>query len=149
MNAPSPKPNKSRPEAKAGILAIQAYVPGKSKLADPTIVPVKLSSNENALGTSPHAVAAHVEAASKLNVYPDSRCNALRAAIAEHFRLEPERLVFGCGSDEIFAILNQVYLEPGDNIIMGQYGISAYAIGARVCLVVVRFVVVLLLSSLV
>ena len=139
MNAPSPKPNKSRPEAKAGILAIQAYVPGKSKLADPTIVPVKLSSNENALGTSPHAIAAHVEAASKLNVYPDSRCNALRAAIAEHFRLEPERLVFGCGSDEIFAILNQVYLEPGDNIIMGQYGFSAYAIGARACQAEVRF----------
>ena len=45
MNAPSPPPPKSRPEAKAGILNIQAYVPGKSTLADPTIVPVKLSSN--------------------------------------------------------------------------------------------------------
>ena len=51
MNAPS-QPSKSRPEAKAGILDIQAYVPGKSKLADPTIVPVKLSSNENVLGSS-------------------------------------------------------------------------------------------------
>ncbi len=44
MNAPQ-KPAKPRPEAKAGILDIQAYVPGKSTLADPTIVPVKLSSN--------------------------------------------------------------------------------------------------------
>ena len=33
MNAPS-NPAKSRPEAKAGILDIQPYVPGKSKLAD-------------------------------------------------------------------------------------------------------------------
>jgi histidinol-phosphate aminotransferase len=138
MNAPS-RPEKSRPEAKAGILDIQPYVPGKSKLADPNVVPVKLSSNENVLGSSPHAIAAHVEAASRLNVYPDSRNNALRAAIAEHFRLEPERLVFGCGSDEIFAILNQVYLEPGDNIVMGQYGFSAYAIGARACQAQVRF----------
>ncbi len=63
MNALTPTPPHSRkdlawPEAKAGILNIQAYVPGKSKLADLTIVPVKLSSNENVLGSSPHAVAA-------------------------------------------------------------------------------------------
>jgi histidinol-phosphate aminotransferase len=140
MNAASkPRPSTQRPEAKAGILDIQPYVPGKSKLADPSIVPVKLSSNENVLGSSPHAIAAYQEAATRLNVYPDSRNNALRAVIAEHFRLEPERLVFGCGSDEIFAILNQVYLEPGDNIVMGQYGFSAYAIGARACQAEVRF----------
>ena len=94
MNAAPPLSEKSRPEAKAGILDIQPYVPGKSKLADPTVVPVKLSSNENVLGSSPHAIAAHIEAASRLNLYPDSRNNALRAVIAEHFRLEPERLVF-------------------------------------------------------
>jgi histidinol-phosphate aminotransferase len=139
MNAPQKPARKPRPEAKAGILDIQAYVPGKSKLADPAVRPVKLSSNENVLGSSPHAVAAYQEAAGQLNVYPDSRHNALRAAIAGHFRLEPERLAFGCGSDEIFAILNQVYLEPGDNIVMGQYGFSAYAIGARACQAEVRF----------
>ena len=130
---------KSRPEAKAGILDIQAYVPGKSKLADPSIVPVKLSSNENVLGCSPAAVAAYQAASARLNLYPDSTCAALRAALAQHYRLEPERLVFGCGSDEIFAILNQVYLTPGDNIVMGQYGFSAYAIGAQACQAQVRF----------
>ena len=135
MNSASPKP---RPQAKAGILDIQAYVPGKSRLADPSIVPVKLSSNENPLGCSPAAKAAHIAAAERLNVYPDSACMALRAAISERYRLEPERLVFGCGSDEIFAILNQVYLTPGDNIVMGQYGFSAYAIGARACQAQVR-----------
>jgi len=91
------------------------------------------------LGSSPHAVAAYHEAATQLNVYPDSRHMALRGAIAERYRLEADRLVFGCGSDEIFAILNQVYLEPGDNIVMGQYGFSAYAIGARACQAEVRF----------
>ena len=47
--------------------------------------------------------------------------------------------MFGCGSDELFALLNQTYLEPGDNIVMGQYGFSAYAIGARACQAEVRF----------
>jgi histidinol-phosphate aminotransferase len=56
------------PVAKPGILDIQAYVPGKSKLADPSIVPVKLSSNENILGSSPHALEAFAAAGRRLNV---------------------------------------------------------------------------------
>jgi histidinol-phosphate aminotransferase len=122
-----------RPAPKPGILDIQAYVPGKSRLADPTLVPIKLASNENPLGCSPAAQAVYLEAASRLNRYPDTANLALRAAIAEHFRLEPERLVFGCGSDEIFALLNQVFLAPGDNIVMGQFGFAAYAIAAQAC----------------
>jgi histidinol-phosphate aminotransferase len=122
---------KTSPHAKPGILDIEPYVPGKSKVANPNLVPVKMSSNENPLGCSPAALAAFQDTGSRLNRYPDSTNTDLRAALSRHFRLEPERLVFGCGSDEIFALLNQVYLEPGDNIVMGQYGFSAYAIGAR------------------
>jgi histidinol-phosphate aminotransferase len=79
------------------------------------------------------AAAAYLKAASRLHVYPDSRALALRAAIAERYRLEPERLVFGCGSDEVFQILNQAFLEPGDNIVQGEFGFAAFAIGARAC----------------
>jgi histidinol-phosphate aminotransferase len=129
MTAP-PKP---LPQAKPGILDIEAYVPGKSKVANPNVIPVKLSANENALGCSPAALAVFHDAGARLNRYPDPTNAELRAAISRRYRLEPERLVFGCGSDEIFAILNQVYLEPGDNIVMGQYGFSAYAIGAKAC----------------
>jgi histidinol-phosphate aminotransferase len=136
---PFPDRPQSRPAPKAGILDIHAYVPGKSKAPDPSIVPVKLSSNENILGCSAAARAAYVEAAGDLNRYPDSTAAALRAAIAQHFRLEPERLAFGCGSDELFALINQVFLEPGDNIVMGQYGFAAYAIGARACQAQVRY----------
>jgi histidinol-phosphate aminotransferase len=59
--------------------------------------------------------------------------------VAERFKLEPERLTFGDGSDEIFALLCQVYLEPGDNIVQGEHGFAAYAIGARACQGEVRF----------
>ena len=135
----APRTTKDRPEPKSGILDIHAYVPGKSTGSRPDITPVKLSSNENILGCSPRAKAAYVAAAERLNLYPDSTAKALRAAVAEHFRLEPERLLFGCGSDEIFALLNQTYLEPGDNIVMGQYGFAAYAIGANACQAEVRY----------
>jgi histidinol-phosphate aminotransferase len=121
-----------RPTPKPGILDISPYVPGKAK-AEGFEHPVKLSSNENILGCSPAAKAAFAAAAERLNLYPDGRAGALRAAVAQRYGLEPERLVFGCGTDEIFQLINQTYLQPGDNIIQGEYGFGAYAIGARAC----------------
>ncbi len=121
-----------RPVPKPGILDIHAYVPGRSKV-EGVAEPVKLSSNENILGSSPDARAAFLAAADSLHLYPDGRAAGLRAAVAAHFNLEPERLVFGDGTDELLHLINQVFLEPGDNIVMGQYGFSAYAIGARAC----------------
>ncbi|MGE5502333.1 MAG: histidinol-phosphate transaminase [Ignavibacteriales bacterium] len=126
-----------RPTPKAGILDIAQYVGGKSKV-EGVEHPVKLSSNENVLGSSPAAQTAYAEAAGRLQMYPDGKAGPLRAAIAERYGLEPDRLVFGCGSDEIFAMLNQVFLEPGDNVIQGEHGFAAYAIGARACQAEVR-----------
>jgi len=127
-----------RPRPKPGVLDITAYVPGKAKI-DGVAHPIKLSSNENILGCSPAALAAAQAAAARSNIYPDSQANALREAIAKRYNLEPNRLVFGCGSDELFALISQVYLEPGDNIIQGQYGFGAYAIAARANMAQVRF----------
>jgi histidinol-phosphate aminotransferase len=119
----------ARPLPKPGILDIHAYVPGKAK-AEGFAEPVKLSANENPLGSSPKAQAAFESAEASLNLYPDPRASIVRAAVAERYRLEPERLVFGCGSDEVFQLLNTCFLEPGDNMVQGQYGFAAFAIGA-------------------
>jgi len=140
MNAPTPidRAKADRPIPKPGILDISPYVPGKSKV-DGVSHPVKLSANENILGCSPKAKAAFAGAADRINIYPEGRSNILRAAVAERYGLEPERLTFGTGTDEIFQQICQVYLEPGDNIIQGQYGFGAYAIAARACGGEVRF----------
>ncbi len=127
----------ARPEAKSGILEIEAYKPGKF-LAEGFEHPVKLSSNENVLGCSPKARDAYLAAADTLHIYPDSRAARLRTAVAQRYSLEPDRLVFGDGTDEVLHLLNQVFLEPGHNIVMGQYGFSAYEIGARACQAEVR-----------
>jgi len=127
----------SRPLPKPGIMDIHAYVPGKAK-ADGVAEPIKLSANENILGSSPKAVEAYLAHATQLHVYPDSRTTVLRNAIAEQYGLEPERLIFGCGSDEVFAILCQTFLEPGDNIVQGEYAFAAFAIGAHACQAEVR-----------
>lgn len=127
----------ARPMPKAGIMDIHAYVPGKAK-AEGVADPIKLSANENILGCSEKAREAYAGAAHQLHMYPDSRTTLLRSALAETFRLEPERLILGQGSDEVFQLLNQVFLEPGDNIVQGEYGFAAYAIGAHACQAEVR-----------
>lgn len=120
VHGPAPKP---------GILDIAPYVGGKANL-DGVAKPMKLSSNENMLGAGEKARAAYAAALDNIHIYPDGRANKLRAAVAELHGLEPERLIFGNGSDEVFALLNQTYLTAGDNIVTGQYGFLAYRISA-------------------
>jgi histidinol-phosphate aminotransferase len=134
---PTDRARAARPMPKPGIMDIHAYVPGKAK-ADGVENPIKLSANENILGCSDAAREAYAASASQLHMYPDSRTSLLRAAVAEAFKVEPERLIFGQGSDEVFQLLNQVFLEPGDNIVQGEYGFAAYAIGAYACQAEVR-----------
>ena len=120
----------SAPAPKPGILDIAPYVGGKSRI-EGVAEPMKLSSNENMLGAGPKAREAFEAAVRNIHIYPDGRASKLRQAVADHHGLEPERLIFGNGSDEVFALLNQTYLTPGDNIVTGQYGFLAYRISAR------------------
>jgi len=124
-DAPAPQ----GPAPKPGILDIAPYVGGKSRI-DGVAEPMKLSSNENMLGAGQKAREAFEAAVGQIHIYPDGRASKLREAVAEHHGLEPERLIFGNGSDEVFALLNQCYLTPGDNIVTGQYGFLAYRISA-------------------
>ncbi|MBV9996807.1 MAG: histidinol-phosphate transaminase [Caulobacteraceae bacterium] len=141
MNAPSSAPQSrfaaSAPQPKSGILEITPYKPGKSS-AEGVANPVKLSGNENILGCSPKAREAFLAVADQLNVYPDGRGTALRTAVAQRYGLEPERLVLGCGTDEVLHLICQTFLEPGDNIVQGEFAFGAYGIGARACQAEVR-----------
>lgn len=134
---PDERARAARPLPKPGILDITPYKPGKAT-AEGVANPAKLSGNENILGSSEKAREAYVAAVDQLNVYPDGRGGALREAIARRYDLEPERLVLGCGTDEILHLINQTFLEPGDNIVQGQYAFGAYGIGARACQAQVR-----------
>jgi histidinol-phosphate aminotransferase len=120
------------PTPKPGILDIAAYVGGKSAIAG-VAEPIKLSSNENPLGAGSKAREAFAAVMDKIHIYPDGRADKLRAAVAARFGLEDDRLLFGNGSDEVFALLNQTYLSAGDNIVSGEYGFLAYRISAQGC----------------
>jgi histidinol-phosphate aminotransferase len=114
-------------QARPGIFEIDTYVPGRSKLAGSGPV-IKLSSNETPLGPSPSALEAYRAAASQLDRYPDGAAIALREALGRHFGLNPEHLVCGNGSDELFHMLAQAYLSAGDEAIYTEHGFLVYRI---------------------
>jgi histidinol-phosphate aminotransferase len=126
-----------RPEPKPGVLDIARYVPGRAK-APGIAQPLKLSANENPFACSEAAAAAYRAAANELHLYPDANTSRLRAAIAEKFQLEPERLVFGAGSDEIFSMATLAFLSEGDNAVQPQYGFAAWPIAIRAAGAIVK-----------
>ena len=102
MNTHAPRKPQPRPE----ILAIDPYVPGKSKVAGLEKAH-KLSSNESPLGPSRKAIDAVKAHADSLELYPDGASTALREAIGRRYGLDPARIICGNGSDELLALLAQ------------------------------------------
>lgn len=120
-----------RPTAKPWIEQIHAYVPGKSA-SDQGRPLIKLSANENPLGSSPAAKAAMLAAATgDAARYADPDAFNLREALGRTYDLEAERIVCGTGSGELLYLATQGYAGPGDEVVYVRYGFSLYEIAAR------------------
>src|ERR1700722_14890212 len=119
--------NQERPTPRPGVMAIHAYVPGKSSAPGAAKV-YKLSSNETPLGPSPRAVEAYRGVAEHLQDYPDGGATDLRHAIGRAFGLDPARIVCGFGSDDLLTLLARVYLADGDEAIHTAHGFLVYPI---------------------
>jgi histidinol-phosphate aminotransferase len=119
--------NPERPTPRPGVMAIHAYVPGKSSA--PGVARIfKLSSNETPLGPSPHAIEAYRQAAGHLEEYPDGASSDLREAIGRACGIDPARIVCGAGSDDLLNLLARVYLADGDEAIHTAHGFLVYPI---------------------
>jgi histidinol-phosphate aminotransferase len=117
----------SHPQPRPGVLAIDAYVPGKSSA--PGVAKVfKLSSNETPLGPSPKAIEAYRAVGAHLEDYPDGAATDLRDAIGRAFGLDPDRIVCGAGSDDLLNLLARAYLADGDEAIHTTHGFLVYPI---------------------
>lgn len=128
--------SKTGPRPRPEVLQIAAYVAGEGKLAGVNRI-VKLSSNEGAFGAPPGAITAFTKTAAEIYRYPDGGSNELRRAIGARWKLDPERIVCGTGSDELIQHLCHIYGGPGTEIIMSMHGFTMYQIsgtysGARV-----------------
>jgi histidinol-phosphate aminotransferase len=114
------------------IAAITPYSPGKpiEELERELGITgsIKLASNENPRGPSPKALAVLSETAKSLHRYPDGGGHYLRQALADRWKVTPDHLVLGNGSDEIITLLTRAFLEPGDEAIMADPSFIVYKI---------------------
>jgi histidinol-phosphate aminotransferase len=118
--------------AQPHILSQPVYQPGKpiADVArefglDPAGID-KLASNENPLGPSPKAIAAAASALSAVNLYPDGSCWELTGKLAARLHVGRDQLVFGNGSNEVLELVAHVFLAPGAEAVIGQYGFVVY-----------------------
>ncbi len=128
--------SKMGPRPRPEVLQIAAYVAGEAQVAGVNRI-VKLSSNEGAFGPPPGAIKAFAEVAGEIYRYPDGGSHELRRAIGARWKLDPERIVCGTGSDELIQHLCHIYGGPGTEIIMTMHAFTMYQIsgtyaGARV-----------------
>ena len=111
-------------------MGIAPYIPGRSTTDDGRKV-VKLSSNENPLGTPQAAREAFVAAAGELERYPDASGAIVRDALAAKHGLDAGRIIYGNGSDEVLHLAAGAFAGPGDEVIFVRYGFAVYEIAAR------------------
>lgn len=123
-------PGMTAPLPKDWVMAIAPYVPGRSTADDGRKL-VKLSANENPLGTSPHARAAFNAGHASLDRYPDPGATILREAVAQTYGLDPLRVIYGTGSDDVLHLAAGAFAGPGDDVIFVHYGFAVYEIAAR------------------
>ena len=125
-------PEESGPVVRPAIANIPAYVPGKPPAARPGLTTYKLSSNENPFDPLPGVVEAAVEAAGRMNRYPDMGCTALYAALSEKLGVPTEHLAAGTGSVAVIYHLLQAFCEAGDEVVYAWRSFEAYPIAVAV-----------------
>ena len=128
----APRAMNMRPSPKPWIADIHAYVPGKSTGGDGRAL-VKLSANENPLGTSQAALSALEKERGDAATYPDPGAAVLREQLGELHGLDPDRIVCGTGSDELLNLATQGFAGVGDEVIFSRYSFAVYDISARRC----------------
>ena len=108
---------------------VERYVGGLSQFRK-IENPIKLSANESALGPSPKAIEAFEKEKNKILKYPESDSNSLREVLSHKFKIDQKRIICGSGSDQIFDLTCRLFLNPGDEVIVSEFGFIMHKIYA-------------------
>jgi len=114
------------------LATLKKYVPGKPieevKREYGLTDIVKLASNENPLGPSPMAIQAIKDEAENVFLYPESSAPALREAIGNKFNIMSDQVLIGNGGEEILKFIAQMFINKGDEAVMGKPTFGLYNI---------------------
>ncbi|NOU63005.1 histidinol-phosphate transaminase [Paenibacillus sp. LMG 31461] len=115
---------------KQTIIHLPVYQPGKPidevKRELGLTEVIKLASNENPFGSSPHVKAAIEAEIANISLYPDGGAVQLTEAVAASLGVETNQLIFGAGSDEVILMLARAFLVPGDESVMASHTFPQY-----------------------
>jgi histidinol-phosphate aminotransferase len=87
--------------------------------------PVKLSQNENPLGSSPRAIEA-VRSITTLSDYVEDDHAGLRERLARPYDLQPENVILGHGSNELVQLAFIAFVDPGDDVVFAKPSFSLF-----------------------
>ncbi len=96
----------------------------------------KLASNENPLGPSPFAIREMTNALWDTHRYPDMAAHELKSALCELYRLKPQNIILGNGSEGIMGYICRAFLQPDEEVITSEntfigFLILAKSVGAK------------------
>ncbi|KRE69259.1 histidinol-phosphate transaminase [Paenibacillus sp. Soil750] len=115
---------------KQTIIHLPVYQPGKPieevKRELGLTEVIKLASNENPFGSSPHVKAAIEAEIANISLYPDGGAVQLTEAVSASLGVETNQLIFGAGSDEVILMLARAFLVPGDESVMASHTFPQY-----------------------
>jgi histidinol-phosphate aminotransferase len=117
------------PKAKEGVLAITPYA--GSDVGSGGADRIVISSNESAFGPSWRAMEAYSASSEEMHRYPEIDARSLRQALADHHGLEVDRIICGCGSDQLIDLIALAYAGPGDETVYSEHGFTMYPIATR------------------
>ncbi|MEC8100322.1 MAG: histidinol-phosphate transaminase [Pseudomonadota bacterium] len=111
---------------------IKPYEPGKSKSNYKGKLPlIKLSSNESCIDFSKHTLKKIIQTKINLSKYPDSKGSLLREKISKIYKVNKNNIVFGNGSDEIFFLICNAYLNSNLEGLYSKYGFLIYPLAIK------------------
>ncbi len=101
--------------ARRHLSRVQGYVPGEQPLGADYI---KLNTNENPYPPSPSVFEVLRSVSGEhMRKYPDPVFVRLRSKISEIYRVAPERIFVGNGSDEVLSLLIRTFVDPDEKVL--------------------------------
>lgn len=96
----------------------------------------KLASNENPLGPSPFAIREMTNALWDVHRYPDMFAHQLKNALCDLYRLKPQNIILGNGSEGIMGYIVRAFLQPDEEVVTSAntfigFLILAKSVGAK------------------
>jgi histidinol-phosphate aminotransferase len=103
----------------------------KQASADVGPRPIKLDSNENPFGPSPHAIEAMRSALAAAHSYPDDDCGGLLQKLAVYHAVPAEQVLVTAGSTALLSLLCHTMLAPGLNAVTSERSFIVYSMAVR------------------